>query len=172
MSDNTTSAHEGTKEDLVITRIVKASKATVFKLWTECEHLRHWWGPKGFPIVSCNVDLRPEGIFHYSMRGSEGTEMWGKFVYKEIAAPVKLVFVVSFSNPQAGITRHPLSETWPLEVINTLTLTDHGDGTLLTLRGEPINANPEERKTFFDNVASMQQGFKGTLDQLDAYLPQ
>jgi len=40
----------------------------------------------------------------------------------------------------------------------------------MTLNGVPINATEEERKTFKEGHGSMQQGFKGTLDQLDAYL--
>ena len=42
--------------------------------------------------------------------------------------------------------------------------------TMLTLRGRPLNATDEERATFVDMFPSMQQGFGGTFDQLEAYL--
>jgi uncharacterized protein YndB with AHSA1/START domain len=96
--------------------------------------------------------------------------MWGKFVYRQIDPPKKLVFVVSFSDPQGGTTRHPMSATWPLEVLNTTTLDEENGKTKMTLHGIPINATAEERKTFKEGHGSMQQGFKGTLDQLDTYL--
>ena len=51
-----------------------------------------------------------------------------------------------------------------------MTLSEQDGKTTLTLRGVPINATEEERKTFEDGHKSMQQGFKGTLDQLDDYL--
>ncbi len=145
-------------------------RALVWKAWTEAERLKRWWGPKGFTMGVAKLELRPGGIFHYSMRPPDGRELWGRFVYREISAPGRLVFIVSFSDATGGVVRHWLSPTWPLEVLNTLTLAEEGGRTTLTLRGVPINATEQERKTFEDGSGSMQQGFKGTLDQLDGYL--
>jgi uncharacterized protein YndB with AHSA1/START domain len=77
---------------------------------------------------------------------------------------------VSFSDEDGGITRHPMSATWPLEVLNTMILTEKAGRTTLTMQGVPIHATAEERKTFKDGHKSMEQGFKGTLDQLAEYL--
>ena len=52
---------------------------------------------------------------HYGMRTPDGNEMWGKWIYREIVKPERLVVVASFSDAQRGITRHPLSPEWPLE---------------------------------------------------------
>ena len=46
---------------LVITRIFDAPPRLVFKVWTEPEHLVHWWGPKGFTLPTCTMDFRPGG---------------------------------------------------------------------------------------------------------------
>jgi uncharacterized protein YndB with AHSA1/START domain len=104
------------------------------------------------------------------MRSPDGKDLWGKFTYREIVAPERLVFVVSFSDEKGGVTRHWLSPTWPLEVLNTVTFVEQGGKTTVRLSGSPINATTEERKTFEGGFQSMQQGFKGTLDQLDEYL--
>jgi uncharacterized protein YndB with AHSA1/START domain len=104
------------------------------------------------------------------MRAPDGSDWWGKFVYREIMAPEKIVFINSFSDAKENITRHPLSPTWPLEVFNTLTFTEHDGKTTLTLRGGPINATEEEQKTFESHITNVQQGFKGTFDQLEEYL--
>ncbi len=72
-----------------------------------------------------------------------------------------------------GITRAPfpqLGNTWPLEVLNNLTLTEQDGKTTLALRGGPINATEEERNTFARMLESMRHGFTGTFDQLAAYL--
>ena len=53
---------------------------------------------------------------------------------------------------------------------NTLTLTEQEGKTLLTLRGQAYNATAEEQETYRQGHASMQQGFSGTFDQLEAYL--
>lgn len=158
------------KTELVITRIFDAPRDLVFKVWTESEQLKRWWGPKGFKLGVSRLDFHPGGVFHYSMQSPDGYEMWGKFVYREITPPEKIVFVNSFSDEEGNTVRVPFSPTWPLEVLNTLTLEEHDGKTTLTLRGGPTNATEDERKTFTGMHESMQQGFAGTFDQLVEYL--
>jgi uncharacterized protein YndB with AHSA1/START domain len=74
-----------------------------------------WFGPKGFKMPGAKIDFRPGGTFHYCMEAPNGEEMWGKFVYREIVAPERIVFVSSFSDEDGEVTRHPLSPDWPLE---------------------------------------------------------
>ncbi|MBK7827134.1 SRPBCC domain-containing protein [Nannocystis sp.] len=157
-------------DEFVISREFAAPRALVFKVWTEAEHLARWWGPKGFTLGVARLDLRPGGVFHYSMRSPQGHEMWGKFVYDEISPPSRIVFVSSFSDAAGNLTRHPGSATWPLEVRSTLTFSEHQGITTITLRGEPINASADERRTFRDGHRSMQGGFGGTFTQLSEYL--
>jgi uncharacterized protein YndB with AHSA1/START domain len=157
-----------------ISRVFDAPRELVWKAWTEPTRLAEWWGPRGFSMVASKVDFRPSGVFHYGMIAPAGSPMagtmWGKFVYREILAPRFMVFVNSFSDEQGCVTRHPMSATWPLEVLNKLTLTERDGKTTLTLRGGPINATAAERATFEGGRESMRQGFGGTLDQLEAYL--
>ncbi|MEO6060883.1 MAG: SRPBCC domain-containing protein [Thermoflexales bacterium] len=155
---------------LTLTRAFNAPRAVVFKAWTEPERLAKWWGPKGFDFVVASMDLRPGGVFHYCMRAPAGLEMWGKLVYREVVAPERLVFVNSFSDKDGGLTRHPLSATWPLEIHSTLTLTEQDGKTLLTLSGGPVNATEVERQTYEAGRSSLQQGMAGSFAQLDAYL--
>jgi uncharacterized protein YndB with AHSA1/START domain len=154
----------------VIERVVEAPLETVYKAWTEAERLAQWWGPAGFDIAVTKLDVAPGGIFHYSMSLPNGQVMWGRFSYREVEAPNRIVFINSFSNAEGGIERAPFAETWPLEMRNELTLEKDGDRTKLSLKGHPINATPEEEATYFNGHASMQQGFAGTFDQLVAYL--
>ena len=48
-------------------RTFEAPRDLVFRAWTEAEHLGHWWGPKGMTVRVLSADVRPGGIFHYSM---------------------------------------------------------------------------------------------------------
>jgi len=167
MSGITTETND---KDFVQERILDAPRELVFKAWTEPDRLAHWWGPVGFELGISKMDFRPGGIFHYSMKSAGGNEMWGKFVYHEIDAPERIVFVNSFSDPDGNTVRAPFSETWPLEVYNTLTLTEENGKTKLVLRGYPINATEEELATFEGMRGSMNQGWAGTFGQLDTYL--
>lgn len=157
-------------DPLVITRVFDSPRERVWRAFTQAEHLTHWWGPKGLHLQVLKLELRPGGLFHYKMTTPNGQEMWGRFIYREIAAPERMVFVVSFTDEAANPVRHPMSATWPLEVINTLTLVEQAGTTILTLSGGPINATEEEIETFLDGREGMQKGFAGTFDNLDAYL--
>ena len=46
---------------LVLTRVFDAPRDLVFKAWTEPERMMRWFGPKGFTIPHCTIDLRPGG---------------------------------------------------------------------------------------------------------------
>ena len=157
-------------EEFIVSRVFDAPRELVWEAWTEQERLAQWWGPKGCTIRVVKLDLRPGGIFHYTMQFKPGHDMWGRFIYREIATPERLVFVNSFSDANGGIMRAPVKDTFPLEISNTLTLSEQDGKTTLMLRGVPINATEEECKTFTGMFGSMQQGFGGTFDQLAAYL--
>ena len=83
--------------------------------------MKEWWGPKGSVIVASKMDLRVGGTYLGAMRAGNGPVMWAKFVYREIAEPERLVWVHSFSDEAGGLTRHPMSPTWPLEMLTTVT---------------------------------------------------
>jgi uncharacterized protein YndB with AHSA1/START domain len=154
-----------------ITRVFDAPREQVWKAWTDPERLKHWWGPKGFTVHTCKVDLRPGGLFLYGMKSPDGADMWGKFVYRKIEAPKRLEFIVSFSDAKGGVTRHPWSEHWPLQTMSTVTFEEQGkDKTKVTVRWTPHEASEIERKTFEEGRASMQQGWGGTFDQFAGYL--
>lgn len=157
-------------EEFAITRVFDAPRDLVWKAFTEPKRLKEWWGPKGVTIIESKMDLRPGGSYHYAMRTPDGNTMWGKFVYREITPPSRMVFVNSFSDEAGGVTRHPMAPNWPLEMLSTFLFEEESGKTRFTVRWSPLNATEEERATFAAGHASMQQGWGGTLDKLAAYL--
>ncbi len=156
--------------EFIITRAFDAPIDLVWRAWTIPELMAKWWGPKGFTVGKYTMDLRPGGTYHYSIVGTDGKAMWGKFVYREVTALEKLVFVNCFSDEQGGVTRHPFHATWPLETLTTITLVNTENKTQVTIHWVPLNATETELKTFADGMSSMQQGWTGTLDQLELFL--
>ena len=154
----------------IISRTFDAPRKLMWKAWSERRRLMEWFGPLGFKMPAAKMDFRPGGSFHYCMESPDGNEMWGKFVYREIIAPEKIVLVNSFSDESGGITRHPMSATWPLEMLSTFTLTEENGRTTATVHWVPLSATEEERKTFDTSHETMKQGWTGTFDQLAAYL--
>jgi uncharacterized protein YndB with AHSA1/START domain len=153
-----------------ISRVLKAPSALVFKVYSEPGHLEKWMSPAGFKVIKADMDLRPGGTYHYGLGGPNGMEMWGKWKIREIDPPRKLVYVQSFSDKDGGITAHPMSPTWPREMLTTSTFEDLGGQTKLTITWTPLHAGDDEIKTFDGARGNMSQGWEGTFVQLEAYL--
>jgi uncharacterized protein YndB with AHSA1/START domain len=151
-----------------LTRRFDQPRARLWKAWSEPEQLLHWWGPKGCAIQVLRLEFRPGGFFHYSMKSHGASMTWGRFMYREITALERLVWLNSFANQDCGIARAPFSEHCPLEIQNAVTFEEQGKSTLITLRAEPFGALETELSFFVELCSSggLAQGYGGTFDQL------
>lgn len=159
-----------TEPEFVISRTFDAPRNKVFKAWTAPEQMAKWFGPKGVTIGQSKMDLRPGGSYHYSMAMPDGSAMWGKFLYREIIVPEKLVFVNFFSDEQGNVTRHPFAAHWPLQMLSVITFEEADGKTTLTVRWTPLEPTDDERQAFIDGMSGMKQGWTGTMEQLEAFL--
>lgn len=151
---------------IVITRVLDAPRPLVFQAWTEPDRMMRWWGPNGFTLPACTVDLRPGGGLHFCMRSPEGQDFWCRGEYREVVAPSRIVVTDCFAD-EAGNpvppTRYGMSADWPAEALLTLTFAEHGAGTQLTLRHAVGSAPAAEREM-------CRQGWSESLDRLAACL--
>jgi uncharacterized protein YndB with AHSA1/START domain len=170
MTTKSNSAIEDAIQEFVISRTFNVPRAQMWAAWAERERLMQWFGPKGFQMPAAKLDFRPGGIFHYCLESPDGNEMWGKFVYREIVRPERLVFISSFSDEDSNIVRHPFSATWPLEMLSTITFTEEKGRTTVAISWVPLNATESECETFERAHDGMKQGWSGTFDQLARYL--
>lgn len=170
MAENSHSTQKPAPQAFVISRTFDSPRDLVWKAFTDPERMKRWWGPKGFTVRYSKMEFRPGGIYHYCLRSPAGEDMWGKFVYREIVKPERVVFVDSFSDEEGNVTTHPLSPNWPRQMLSTVTLTKHEGGTTFTVEWIPMNASASECETFESGRESMRQGWTGTLDQLAGYL--
>ena len=160
-----------TTKPFVISRIFDAPRDRVWKAWTEAEHLKKWWGPKGFVVTHLELDLRPGGRMHYCLRMPDGNELWGRFVYREIESPARLVWLNSFSDKDGGLATHPMNPTWPREMLTTVSFKDLGGKTEVTVVWVPMDGSTDlERSTFEAGRDSMKMGWTGTLEQFAGFL--
>lgn len=158
------------KEQFTITRTFNASKQQVFNAFAHAEALAKWWGPANMDIDVLKLDFRPQGVFHYSMKKANAVS-YGVFNYVAIEEPNRIEWINSFANEAGEIISAPFPGlVFPKQVMNILTLTEENGITTLHLTGYPINASEEEENTYYSMFAGMNQGFTGTLDQLEAYL--
>ncbi len=157
-------------EPFTISRTMDASRDRVWNAFTNPEAMQHWWGPKGFAVTFQRMDFRPGGTYHYRLRSPDGKDLWGKFEYLEISKPARLVWFNMFSDPQGGTTQHPLNPDWPTRMRTVVTFVEKDGKTVVTVQWTPIDASAAERETFEKGRSSMNQGWSGTFEQLEAYL--
>ena len=169
-STNTGTVKQPTARPFKISRTFDAPREQIWKAWSVRWRLMEWFGPKGFKMPAAKLDFRPGGDFHYCLAAPDGHEMWGRFLYREILAPEKIVLVSFFSDESGAVTRHPMSATWPLETLSTFTLLEANGRTTATIEWTPLRATDEEITTFNAAHDGMKQGWTGTFDQLEAYL--
>ncbi|MCP1305956.1 SRPBCC domain-containing protein [Paenibacillus tyrfis] len=165
MSNPMTIKVEG--QELILERVFNAPRELVFKAFSQAEHLKHWWGPRGWTLTVCNVDFRPGGIWHYCMKCIDqnqgdfyGFESWGKAVYQEIVEAEKIVYVDYFSDADGNE-----AEGMPAPLI-TMTFTEFEGKTKLVNRAQYPSA--EALKTVID--MGMEQGVTETWDRLAEHL--
>jgi len=92
LSAGSSGTAESAERVLVIERIFDAPPSLVFKAWTDPQHLVHWFGPRGFTLPSCELDLRPGGAWRSCMLSGEGREHWVRGVFREIVEPERIVY--------------------------------------------------------------------------------
>ncbi|MGM0885165.1 MAG: SRPBCC domain-containing protein [Bacillota bacterium] len=165
MSNKMISKVEGS--ELILERVFDAPRELVFKAFSEAEHLKQWWGPRGWTVTVCNVDFRPGGIWHYCMKCMDknqgdfyGFESWGKGIYQEIIEAEKIVYIDYFSDAEGNE-----AEGMPSTQV-TLTFVEHEGKTKLINHAQYASA--EALKTVME--MGMEQGITETWDRLDEHL--
>ena len=77
---------------IVMTRTLDAPRKAVWAAFTEPEHVAKWFGGRGFETLSCEMDVRPGGIWRHVRRMPGGGELRMEVVYLEVVAPERLVW--------------------------------------------------------------------------------
>lgn len=135
--------------EVVLTRVFNAPRAMVYDALTKPELIRRWFGPHGWNIETCEVDLRVGGKWRYTMKGPGNQSMGMYGEYRQLNRPDGLVHTENFDD-------------FPGEAIVTTQLIEENGKT--TLIGTVLSATKEIR----DNVVAsgMEHGAAETYDRL------
>jgi uncharacterized protein YndB with AHSA1/START domain len=154
----------------VISRVLQARCESVFYAWADSEQLLRWFVPRGFTITPKTVDIRARGVFHYAMGTPDGKTVWGRWAFREVAVPARIVFDATFSDEAGGLTRNPWAVGWPEHVLTTVNFAEHDGRTTLTMFAVPIDATAAEHAVFRAGHAPMHSGWSAMLEQLAQHL--
>jgi uncharacterized protein YndB with AHSA1/START domain len=136
---------------ILITREFAAPRHLVWRAWTEPELIARWWAGERGRVTSVEVDLRVGGRWRYAMATDDGSEVGFHGEYREIAAPGRMVSTEVYEGVPDS------------EAVNTLTLTEHGGRTVLTVLVE--HTSRENRDGHVES--GMEGGLQEALDALE-----
>jgi uncharacterized protein YndB with AHSA1/START domain len=154
----TQTATESIRErELVITRVIDASREKLFRAWTEPELMKKWFTPPPWKTVEVRNDLRPGGESFVRMQGPEGEDMPCPGVYLEVVKNERLVFTDAFVRAW-----EPSNKAF---MVGTITFEDIGDGkTRYTARVQHWSAADREAH----EKMGFHEGWGVATDQLAA----
>jgi uncharacterized protein YndB with AHSA1/START domain len=89
----TTNPSSTADREIVTTRLIDAPRELVFEAWTDPKHVGHWFGPDGFTTITHSMDVRPGGVWRFTMRGPDGKDWPNVVTYEEVVPPERLVYV-------------------------------------------------------------------------------
>jgi len=100
-------------------RTFNASEAEVWRVWTDADSIKKWWGPKGYTALVVRNDVREGGSYLWAMKSAQGRMFWNTGTYKEVVANKKIVSTLSFCNENGIIipgSQVSVPGQWPNEI--------------------------------------------------------
>ena len=133
-----------------ISRDFAAPRALVWKMYTEVQHLVHFWGPKGGSVPRCDIDLRVGGKWRWVMVTPDGFEVAFNGEYREIVPHEKLVHTEIFE----GVPTDPADAA-----VHTITLTEVSGRTHMVSVTELPNQEARDAVLATGMEAGMQDAY-------------
>ncbi len=151
--------------EFVISRVINAPRARVFKAWTDPKQMAKWFAPAPLTVPACELDPVPGGIFSLTMRmNGEDFPMKGEF--REVVEPEKIVYTNDLSAHPAEFHAR-LREWGAIDTSHSL--------VTVSFEEKPDNKTLLTVRTLFDSTATrdaflkmqMGEGWTQGLAQLD-----
>ena len=137
--------------EIMMSRTFSAPRELVYQACTQPRHMAQWWGPRGYTLPVCEMDVRPGGAYHFVQRGTDGSDHPFSGVFREVVPPERLVMTQIY-------------EPYPdNELVVTINFRDLGNGQTRL-----------EEHMLFDSVqsrdgmvaAGMEAGARDSMDRL------
>ena len=143
------------EREIVMACSLAAPPERVFAAWTDCESMRHWYGPRGHELIVCEQDLRAGGRWRFVTRDPDGAETGLFGVYREVAPPLRIVNTEAWEGM-------PEFET----VVTTAFEAEGAGGTRLTA----VVLHPSAETRAGALQSGMERGVRQTFERFAAHL--
>jgi uncharacterized protein YndB with AHSA1/START domain len=160
MSDNAIS-----KDAIVIERIFDPPVEVIWQMWTQPEHFKNWYGPKGFSVPVAEIDVRVGGKRLICMESPDGTmKMCTAGEHTEVAPNERLAYTESMADENGNVVAPPSDEQGhPGTTLVTVQLESLGGRTKMTMTHAGVAANSP-------GATGWEQAFAKMADHIEAVL--
>lgn len=139
---------------LAYRRTFAAPLTLVWKAWTTAHRIAPWWGPAGFGNTVYEMDVRPGGVWRYTMHGPDGTDYENLITYRRVEEPRLL----DYDHGEPGE---------PNQFHVTVTFSEAAGGTLIDYR--MVFPTKAARDNAVEKYGAVE-GFRQNMDRFDAWL--
>lgn len=162
MSDNTLS-----KDEIVVQRIFNAPIDLIWRLWTQPEHFKSWYGPQGLSVPVAEMDVRVGGkrlVCMERQTPNGSMKMWTTGEYLEVVPNQRLVYTDSFADEHGNVV-----------LPSALGMNDgeHPATTKVTVLLEELDGRTQMTMTHTGIPANEQgasAGWQQAFDKMEAYI--
>jgi uncharacterized protein YndB with AHSA1/START domain len=135
--------------EILLTRVFDAPRTLVYDAFTRPELMKRWFGPRGWNLTTCDIDLRVGGKWRFILTGPDGRTMGMSGEYIELSPPGRSVHIERFDD-------------YPRETVVTSVWTEENGKT--TLNATVLSPNKETRDAIV--ASGMEHGAAESYDKL------
>lgn len=150
--------------DLTFERRVDLTPGELWAAWTEPELLPHWFCPRPWTTQSCQIDLRPGGLFATVMRSPEGQEFPNLGCYLEVIPERRLVWTNALGPGFRPVSPASIGEFFLFTARVEMAPDDGG----ALYRASVVHATPEDCARHA--AMGFSEGWGKALDQLVEFM--
>lgn len=138
-------------DKMSISREINAPVELVYEMWTNPEHIKHWWGPNGFTNTIYKMDVKEGAQWDFTMHGPDGQDYRSKFNYIKLVKNEKIII------------KHAVPPAFQMDV----TFIPQGEKTLLTIVNTFESAEAIQAAI---KAAKADEGLKQNVDRMENYV--
>ena len=138
--------------EIVKNRTYKAPRELLRRMWSNPEHLTHWWGPVGFTTTTHEMEFKTGGVWRFTMHGPDGRDFPNLVRYTHIS-PDRIEYSHGGEDELVDFTVK-------------VSFTERGDETEMDFRMTFPSA--EEKKRVVDEYGA-EEGLTMTMSRLSEY---
>jgi uncharacterized protein YndB with AHSA1/START domain len=143
------------EREIRVERVFDAPRERVFAAYTDPELIPQWWGPFETTTIVEELDPRPGGRWRFRSRGSDGSEIEFRGIFRELVEPERIAMTFEWDGMPGYVS------------VDTATFEDLGDGRTRIV-STTIFHTQEERDGMIES--GMEKGLNESYARLDQLL--